>query len=133
LERRDNNCKKIAKEMEINQASSLERKWKRRWRRHKFCINWGNKYNTSFALTKETRITLDSHLERSWQHRNHHNFTVKAWIFVFGEEIAIRLPIHVWKRDGKRPIGPKPLQWGEVLGIWVFLKFKVVFFKTTKH
>jgi hypothetical protein len=26
LERRDNNCKKIAKEMEINQASSLERK-----------------------------------------------------------------------------------------------------------
>ncbi len=82
LERTDNNNKKFAKEMEINQALGLERKWKWRWKRHKFCINWGNEDNTSFALIEETNIMPNSHLERRWQHMSHHNFITRAWRFV---------------------------------------------------
>ncbi len=61
LERRDNNSKSFAKEMEINQALGLERKWKSRWRRHKFCMNWRNKDNTSFVVIEETNITQALH------------------------------------------------------------------------
>ncbi len=61
LEKRANNNKNFTKEMEIIQAFGLERKWKRRWRRQKFCINWGNEDNTSFALIEETKITQALH------------------------------------------------------------------------